>query len=87
MVEFPRARLRRLRRSGAMRRLVRETRVQTDDLVYPLFVEEGRGVRREIDAMPGICRLSPDKLAGEVREIAGLGIPGVLLFGIPPAKD
>jgi porphobilinogen synthase len=87
MVEFPRARLRRLRRSGAMRRLVRETRVQTADLVYPLFVEEGRGVRREIDAMPGIYRLSPDKLAGEVKEIAGLGIPGVLLFGIPAAKD
>ena len=87
MVDFPQLRLRRLRRNEVLRRLVRETDVRAANLIYPLFVEEGRHIRREIDAMPGIFRFSPDNLAKEVEEIAGLGIPGVLLFGIPAAKD
>jgi len=80
-------RLRRLRRTDAMRRLVRETRLAADDLVQPLFVVEGRGIEQEIPSIPGICRFSPDRLSREVEETARLGIPAVLLFGIPSAKD
>ncbi len=87
MVSFPQLRLRRLRRSEALRNLVRETDVRTANLIYPLFIEEGRHIRQEIDAMPGIYRFSPDVLAAEVEEISRLGIPGVLLFGIPVRKD
>ncbi|MBI2868657.1 MAG: porphobilinogen synthase [Chloroflexi bacterium] len=87
MAVFPRLRLRRLRRSEVIRSLVRETRVDAGDFIYPMFVVEGRNIRQEIDAMPGICRLSPDLLPAEIEEIAGLGIPAVLLFGIPEGKD
>jgi porphobilinogen synthase len=85
--EFPTARPRRLRSSPAMRRLVRETTLSVDDLVYPLFVQHGRDVRDEIPSMPGQYRLSVDQLAAEAMEIAGLGIPAVILFGIPAQKD
>jgi len=78
---------RRLRRTPALRDLVRETTLAPDDLVCPLFVEPGEGVRRPVGSMPGVERLSPDLLAAEARELAALGIKAVLLFGIPSAKD
>jgi porphobilinogen synthase len=70
-----------------MRRLVRETSLAPADLIYPLFCIEGRGVREPVAAMPGVFRLSLDQLAAEAKEIRDLGIAGVLLFGIPDAKD
>ncbi|RJO62888.1 MAG: porphobilinogen synthase [Dehalococcoidia bacterium] len=85
--EFPTLRPRRLRRTPALRALVRENSVDINDLIYPLFVVEGKDIRQEIPSMPGIRRFSPDLLAPEIKEIAALGIPGVLLFGIPAQKD
>ena len=87
MADFPRLRLRRLRRTERLRALVRENRVDVSDLVYPMFVVEGKGIKQEISAMPGIFRFSPDRLDAEVEEVAGLKIPAVLLFGIPEHKD
>lgn len=84
---FPQLRLRRMRQAEGIRSLVRETRVSVNDLIYPLFVEEGQQIRSEIASMPGIFRLSPDRLAPEIQEVAGLGIPGVILFGVPRYKD
>ncbi len=84
---FPVARPRRLRISPQIRAMVRETSLQPDDLIYPLFVTHGKGVRSEISSMPGVFNLSPDMLAQEVRSTARLGIPAVLLFGIPAEKD
>ncbi len=84
---FPIERLRRLRRTEALRGLVRETDVLPRHLVQPLFVEEGTGVRRAIDSLPGQERLSPDTAADEAEALAGLGVRAVLLFGIPSAKD
>jgi len=78
---------RRLRRLDNLRRLVRETRLSADDLVYPLFVVHGQGISEEIDSMPGTYHWSLDLLPAEAEEIAGLGIPGVILFGIPAVKD
>jgi porphobilinogen synthase len=78
---------RRLRRTAALRDLVRETTLAPDDLVYPLIVVPGEGVRTPIPSMPGIDQLSVDALASEARELAELGIKAVLLFGIPAAKD
>ena len=85
--EFPVSRPRRLRRTPALRSLVRENRVDVKDLIYPLFVVEGKGISQEIPSMPGIRRLSPDLLPREIEGIAAEGIPGVLLFGIPAQKD
>jgi len=87
MAVFPQLRLRRLRRTEMLRALVRESRVDIGDLVYPIFVVEGRGIKQEISSMPGIFHFSPDELASEAEEIAGLKIPAVLLFGIPEHKD
>ena len=87
MADYPQLRLHRLRRSPALRALVRENRVEAGDLIYPLFIEEGKDKKREIPSMPGIFRFSPDRLAGEVEELARLKIPAVLLFGIPEKKD
>jgi len=84
---FPQLRLRRFRHTDALRALVRETRLDAGDLVYPLFVVEGRGLRQEITSMPEVWRLSPDLLAAEAEEIARLGITAVILFGIPDEKD
>ena len=84
---FPTVRLRRLRRTEALRRLVRETTLEAGDLIYPLFVVPGRRVAREIPSMPGIKQLSVDLLPKEAEEIASLGIPGVILFGLPEDKD
>ena len=80
-------RLRRLRRSEALRALIRETKVEIGDLVYPLFVVEGNKMKQEISSMPGLYRLSNDLLPEEIEEIAGLGIPAIILFGIPQKKD
>ena len=87
MSSFPELRLRRLRRTEALRALVRESHVEVGDLVYPLFVVEGNKVKEEITSMPGIFHYSVDLLPKEVEEIAKLGLPAVLLFGIPEDKD
>src|SRR5262245_5671184 len=84
---FPSERPRRLRRSERLRRLVRETRLTPDRLIYPLFVVPGRSVRREIGSLPGCYHLSVDESAREAREVEELGIGGVILFGLPEGKD
>lgn len=84
---FPTHRYRRLRKNTAILRMVRETRLSTDDLIYPLFVCEGKGVRQEIKSMPGVYRLSIDNVLKEVKESRALGIPAVIIFGIPKKKD
>ena len=78
---------RRLRTSEVMRRLVRETELSVNDLIYPLFVVHGSGVRMEISSMPGCFRVSVDELVREAAEVRDLGIPGILLFGLPESKD
>jgi porphobilinogen synthase len=84
---FPKTRLRRLRRSATLRRMVRETRLSRDDLVLPLFVVEGRGVREPVASMPGVLRFSADTVVSEAKQVRDAGIPAVLLFGIPDQKD
>jgi porphobilinogen synthase len=87
MAGFPEVRMRRLRQNEKLRRMVQETRLSPLDLVYPLFVVHGRGVKEEIQAMPGCYHLSVDSLVAEAQEVARLGIPAVLLFGLPKEKD
>ncbi len=84
---FPATRLRRLRQSPALRRMVSETRLNAAQLVLPLFVRPGRNLRRPINAMPGVFQLSPDELVREAARAHELGVPAVLLFGIPDSKD
>jgi porphobilinogen synthase len=84
---FPIHRLRRLRRTEALRSLVRETRLAPAQFILPLFVFPGEGVRREIGAMPGNYQLSIDRLVAECAEVDSLGIGGVMLFGLPESKD
>ena len=84
---FPEQRPRRLRRSPELRRLVRETRLDPGDLIYPLFCVTGRGVREPVASMPGVERLSVDQLATEAKEIQSLDLAAVILFGIPERKD
>ena len=84
---FPVQRMRRLRRTETLRRMVRETRLSVDDLIYPLFVRPGEGIREEIESMPGNYRFSIDELVKECEEVKSLGIPAVILFGIPEHKD
>jgi porphobilinogen synthase len=84
---FPERRLRRLRRTDALRRLARETRVEPGDLIYPLFCVAGHGETQPVDSMPRVYRYSVDRLATEAKEIQGLGLAGVILFGIPDQKD
>ncbi len=86
-MSFPTHRPRRLRRNEAMRNFVRETRLTTSGLVYPLFVCPGAGVRAEVGSMPGVHQQSVDKLVEECREVESLGVPAVILFGIPEKKD
>ncbi len=81
------ARPRRLRRTAGLRRLVRETRLGPESLVYPLFVRAGRNVREEVPALPGVFRHSPDELVRDVDEARRLGVRAVLLFGLPERKD
>lgn len=83
----PAARPRRLRLTPGLRALVRETTLAPADFIYPLFVTHGRGVKNEIASMPGVFQWSPDRLAREAESIATLGIPAVLLFGLPAEKD
>ncbi|HEU0336475.1 MAG TPA: porphobilinogen synthase [Gaiellaceae bacterium] len=87
MSAFPATRLRRLRRTGSLRALVRETRLDLDAFVMPLFACPGEGVTRQVDGLPGIAQRSVDLLVEEARELAALGVPAVLLFGIPEEKD
>lgn len=84
---YPIFRPRRLRETEALRRMVRETRLAVDDLIMPFFVTHGRGVRREISSMPGNFQFSVEELVKEVKETAALGIPGIILFGLPASKD
>ncbi len=84
---FPIHRPRRLRRTEALRGLVRETRLSTSGFVYPMFAGPGNKVRNEVSSMPGIFQQSPDQIVEECREVAGLGIPAVILFGLPEKKD
>lgn len=86
-MQFPQYRPRRLRRTENMRRMIRETRLSVDNLIYPLFVVPGEKVRRQVPSMPGVFQLSRDELVREAKEVAGLGIPAVILFGIPEEKD
>jgi porphobilinogen synthase len=86
-MHFPEYRARRMRRTENLRRLVRETRLSVDNFIYPLFVCPGQKVRNEVSAMPGVFQLSVDEIVREAVETHELGIPGVLLFGIPERKD
>lgn len=84
---FPTHRPRRLRRTEAIRAMVRETELRPSDFIYPLFVVEGRGVRNPVASMPGVFQLSADEAATEAKEAHQLGVPSVLLFGVPERKD
>jgi porphobilinogen synthase len=84
---FPEYRARRLRRSEVLRRMVRETVLRTDDLIYPMFSAFGQGIRKEIPSMPGIYQQSIEHIVAEAQEVQDLGIPAVILFGIPETKD
>jgi porphobilinogen synthase len=86
-VTFPVHRPRRLRRTEALRGLVRETRLATNGLVYPMFACPGNKVRTEVSSMPGVFQQSPDQIVEECREVAGVGVPAVILFGLPEKKD
>ena len=86
-MSFPIQRGRRLRRSEAIRQMVRETELSPSDFIYPLFVTEGRGVRRPVTSMPGIYNLSIENAVEEARQAHSLGVPAVILFGIPDRKD
>jgi porphobilinogen synthase len=84
---FPATRMRRLRRTGALRAIVRETALAPTDLIQPMFITAGEGVREAVPSMPAIERLSISAAVEEAAEIVGTGVPGVILFGIPAAKD
>ncbi|HTU35465.1 MAG TPA: porphobilinogen synthase [Candidatus Acidoferrum sp.] len=86
-MSFPTHRPRRLRRTEALRGLARETHLSTHGFVYPMFACPGKNVRIEVSSMPGIYQQSPDQIVEECREVAGLGIPAVILFGLPEHKD
>jgi len=86
-VSFPAVRMRRLRRTEPLRRMARETWLRRDDLVLPLFVLEGTGLRDEVASMPGVFRFSSDLLVDEAKRVRDVGVPAVLLFGVPGHKD
>src|ERR1035437_6607433 len=86
-MNFPATRLRRLRRTEAMRSLVRETHLHPGALIYPLFLCPGEGVRKEVSSMPGVFNLSIDEAVKEAAACAALGLGGLLLFGLPEKKD
>jgi porphobilinogen synthase len=86
-MSFPENRMRRLRRSESLRALVRETTLEPGDLIYPLFICPGQGVRRAVGSMPGVFQLSVDEAVREAEEAARLGLGGLLLFGLPETKD
>ncbi|HWZ42232.1 MAG TPA: porphobilinogen synthase [Candidatus Saccharimonadales bacterium] len=84
---FPATRLRRMRQSESLRSLVRETRLVSTNLIYPLFVCPGKGIRKEISSMPGVFNISVDEAVKEAREAKALGLGGIILFGLPEKKD
>ena len=86
-MNFPDYRPRRMRKNENLRRLIRETRLAADNLLYPLFVVPGKGVKKPIASMPGVFQMSADVLVQEVREAREAGLPAVLLFGVPERKD
>jgi porphobilinogen synthase len=86
-MQFPAYRPRRLRANETIRSMVRETSLSPADLIYPLFVKPGKGMRDEVVSMPGVFQLSIDQLPAEIDELRGLGIPAVILFGLPSVKD
>lgn len=87
MPQFPNIRHRRLRLNEKVRRLVRENHLSVDDLIYPVFVTYGEGVKREVSSMPGVYNLSIDLLLKELEQVEKLGIPGIIVFGVPEEKD
>lgn len=87
MAEYPNVRLRRLRHNPIVRDMVRETHLRKSDLIYPLFVLPGSGIKNEIKSMPDVYQMSIDVLIEECKEVAALGIPAIILFGIPSHKD
>ena len=87
MVSYPDLRLRRVREHEPLRRMVRETTLSPSNFIYPMFVTHGQGLRQPIEPMPGCFHFSIDQLVLDVAEAAALGIPGVLLFGLPAEKD
>jgi porphobilinogen synthase len=86
-MNFPEYRPRRMRRTETLRRMVRETRLSVDNLIYPLFVTVGKNVMKEVSSMPGVFQMSVDNIVKEAKAVRKLGIPAVLLFGIPEKKD
>ncbi len=86
-MSYPSERLRRLRLGNNLRRMVRETRLDVNDLVYPLFVVPGKGIKEEIRSLPGNFHFSVDNLLKEIKETKNLGIPAIMLFGLPKSKD
>src|SRR5690554_1261098 len=86
-MNFPITRLRRLRSTPNMRKLVRENYLHIDDLIWPVFVTHGQSIKKPVNAMPGVYNFSIDVLLQELKEITNLGIPGIILFGIPETKD
>src|ERR1041385_3453940 len=85
--QFPEFRPRRLRQSSVLRRLVSETRLSPDQLVLPFFARSGRKLRRPVEPMPGVFQLSPDELLRDAEAACKVGVPAVLIFGIPEKKD
>ncbi len=86
-MQFPAYRPRRLRANETIRAMVRESTLDANDLIYPIFVKYGKGVRNEIPSMPGVFQLSVDQLEAEAKELRELGVPAVILFGLPETKD
>src|SRR5438105_5660812 len=86
-VTFPAQRMRRLRRTPALRRMAAETRLSVDDLVAPLFVREGIEEPQPIASLPGVVQHTRDSLVKEARRLAGVGVPALILFGVPVRKD
>src|SRR5687768_7448665 len=84
---FPISRLRRLRKTNGLRNMFRETSLAAEDFIYPLFVVEGRNIKKEISSMPGQFQMSVDHVLRECEELQNLGLSSILLFGIPAAKD
>jgi porphobilinogen synthase len=87
MAEYPTVRLRRLRHNPILRDMIRETHLHKSDFIYPLFAAPGNGVKKEVKSMPGVYQMSIDILVEECKEVASLGIPAIILFGIPEHKD
>ena len=86
-MSFPDTRMRRLRRTETLRRMVRETRLSRDDLVLPIFVVEGSGVREPVASMPGVFRHSVDRVVTLAKQVSDAGVPALIVFGIPAEKD